>query len=279
MAPEPPPLPWFTPPAIPAAPQRWDGVVVTYDATIGFFYGELPARWLATQGIYVNALCTTQGQAGVTTFGISPGDAAQAVTIPDEAPVLVDSLLAPLVTRWRAEGRKHRIVMSCDDHWWLPRPWAPLGPGYTAFLRGVESALRLADAVVAPSARVAEHIARFGRPVTVIPPAVPPCAEWPAPRPPRRDGGLRLGFVGTDWHLGDLEALGPTMLDFLARRPDVVCVLGGMCFPAWADQHPQVERHPAWVMLPGYYRFIASLDLDGFICPCSTCPSTARSPV
>jgi glycosyltransferase involved in cell wall biosynthesis len=73
--------------------------------------------------------------------------------------------------------------------------------------------------------------------------------------------------VGTAQHRDDLDRRGPTVLALLARHPTVTLVLGGACVPSWAPEHPRVELHPGWWLLPAYYRLVASLDLDAFVCP------------
>jgi glycosyltransferase involved in cell wall biosynthesis len=197
-----------------------------------------------------------------------------------EAPRLSNS--PSLVVRWAAERPAPRIVMTCDDDYWSPRPWTKFRPSFADALRHQEVALRCADEIVVPTVRLAERVQRFGRPVTVIPPTLAARSEWPAPRESRAPG-LRIGYVATWWHWGELVALGPVMLEFLAQHPEVTFVLGGGPFDgsrtvAWAVGHPQVELHSGHVSLPGYYRFIASLDLDGFICPLLDLPFNTAKP-
>jgi len=263
---------------------------VTGDVCFHWFWGELPARWLSRQGIYLNTihlkLAAKSGpgdQRGASAVDQGAVDAALAKYIPAAARRLGDSQMATMMLAGRARPAGE-VLMSCDDDWWHPRPWLPFGPAYEEAVRNVEAGLRAAAGIVVPSARLAELVQPFGRHVTVIPPALPPCADWPVPRAAHHETGLRIGFVGTSQHWGDLAAVGPAMLQFLARHPDVTVVLGGGAFRGswalpWATDHPQVERyHPGWVLLPGYYRFIASLDLDGFICPLVDCEFDRAKP-
>jgi len=258
---------------------RWDGHVVTSDACIHWFYGELAARWLGGLGVYLNAVLTNPWR---TAKPSAEQAAAEAADIPGAAPRLTNS--AALVARWTAEQRARRVLMTCDDDYWQPRPWTKFPPSFAEGLRNQEAALRLADEIVVPTARLAERVARFAQDITVIPPTLPPRAEWPASRGGLRERGLRIGYVGTWWHCGELMTIGPAVLQFLAEHPAVTFVLGGGPFDegpsavAWVLDHPQVEIHRGYVSLPGYYRFIASLDLDGFICPLLDLPFNTAKP-
>lgn len=258
---------------------RWDGHVVVTDACIHWFYGELAARWLGGRGVHLNTVMTNPFR---TSRRSVEQETAEAAPIPGDAPRLTNS--GALVDHWIAEQHARRVLMTCDDDYWQPRPWTKFPPAFADALRNQEAAMRLADEIVVPTARLAERMQRFGRPITVIPPTLPPRAEWPAPRRGPREPGLRIGYVATWWYSGELVAMGPTLLQFLAHYPDVTFVLGGGPFDEgktcveWVVGHPQVEIHRGHVSLPGYYRFLASLDLDGFICPLLDLPFNTAKP-
>jgi len=244
-----------------------DGHVVTSDVTIGWHYGELPAQWLKSRGVHLEVRSLR-----------GPGSAVDEV-ISGDAPVLLDSLAARLLPQLRAQRRDRRILISCDDDWWQPRDWAKARwrPGSEAQLVELAANLRAADGLVVPSPALAERMRHFGRPITVIPPALPRLEELPAPRPTRAGGGLRIGWAGTAWHWEDLNFIGPAVVEFLARRPEVTFVLGGKCVPSWV-RHPRIELHHGWVPLPRYYDVLASLNLDAFVCPLVRCPFNEAKP-
>ncbi len=268
------------PPAVAGgAPPRWDGHVVMGDASIHWFYGELAARWLGARGVHLRTVLTNPWR---TPRPSPEQDAAEAEPIPGDAPRLTNS--PGLVARWTADRSTRRVLMSCDDDYWQPRPWTKFPPAFADTLRVLEATLRCAHEVVVPTARLAERVARFAQAITVIPPTLPPRAEWPTPRTGPREPGLRIGYVAMWWHLGELKALELVMRQFLAAHPGVTFVLGGGPFDEgptcvdWVVDHPQVEVHRGFVSLPGYYRFIASLDLDGFICPLLDLPFNTAKP-
>jgi glycosyltransferase involved in cell wall biosynthesis len=75
--------------------------------------------------------------------------------------------------------------------------------------------------------------------------------------------------------------IAPAVRQLLARYPDVTVVLAGPDFPPWAvavRSSQQIELHPGWVPLPGYYRWLASLALDVFITPLVDIPYNAVKP-
>ncbi len=199
--------------------------------------------------------------------------------IPGAAPVLLDSLAGWLLPHLRAQQRDRRILVSVDDDWWRPRDWvrAQWLPGSEVQLVELAANLRAADEIVVPSRALAERMRPFGRPITIIPPALPPLAALPAPRLPRAAGGLRIGWVGTTWHWADLNFIGPAVLELLARRPDVTVVLAGTCTPEYVP-HPRVEMHSGWVPLPAYYDAIAALALDVFVGPLLDCAFNRAKP-
>jgi glycosyltransferase involved in cell wall biosynthesis len=138
--------------------------------------------------------------------------------------------------------------------------------------------LKVADTVVVPSRRLADVIdARFHREALIIPPTLPPLCELPRQRL-RSGPGLRVGWVGSGTHLGELEFLERVVLEFLARRPDVTFVVAGPGIPRWARLHPRIERHLGFMLLPGYYRWLASLQLDVFLCPLLEYPWNEAKP-
>jgi glycosyltransferase involved in cell wall biosynthesis len=258
------------------APPRWDGHVVVGDLAIAWFYGDLPAQWLSARGLHLDVCKIGECYElwdGRMCFGVRP-----AVT--RGAPLLFDSvssgLVAPVGPRAsRRQGR--RLLISVDDDLWHLPPWHRQWDD-PADLTQFESWLREADGVIVPSARMAERVQPFAREVVVIPPTLPPREAWPGRRRPRRALGLRIGWVGSAAHRHDLERIGPAVGEFLARWPTVTFVLGGQCVPSWATAYPRVEVHSGWWLLPAYYRFIASLDLDGFVCPLLDVPFNTAKP-
>ena len=167
------------------------------------------------------------------------------------------------------------LLLSVDDTWrGVPSWWWDQPQGQAAG----EARLREADGVIVPTARLGERVQPFAREVFIIPPTLPRREDWPARRPPRRETGLRIGWVGTALHRRDLELIGPAVLELLAGWPAVTVVLGGQCVPSWATDHPRVEVHSGWWLLPAYYRFVASLDLDGFVCPLEDTPFNVVKP-
>jgi glycosyltransferase involved in cell wall biosynthesis len=179
----------------------------------------------------------------------------------------VGALLSPPVA-------DSRFLISVDDDLWHGPPWAVAPAALSRF----ESLLRAAEAVIVPSARLGARVRPFAREIVLIPPTLPRREDWPRRRPRSRETGFRIGWVGTESHLRDLEYIGPAVLAWLTAHPAVTFVLGGDCVPSWARAHPRVEGHASWWLLPAYYRFVASLDLDGFVCPIESTPLNAAKP-
>jgi glycosyltransferase involved in cell wall biosynthesis len=260
------------PPAVGAgAPPRWDGHVVVGNPTLGWFYGELPAQWLSARGIHVDVckLFERYELAGERMdFGVR-----QHLT--QAAPLLFDLRAMAVAPVGPRAGRRLLLALAADP--WDEVAWRPSWSADLAARARFQSWLSEADAVLVPSARLAERVRPFAREVSVIPLTLPRREDWPGPRP-RRLSGLRIGWVGAGSHLRDLDCIGPAVLKLLAQWPTVTFVLGGRCLPSWAADHPRVEIHSGWWHLPAYYRFVASLDLDAFVCPLEDTPFNGAKP-
>jgi glycosyltransferase involved in cell wall biosynthesis len=256
---------------------RWDGYCVMAGGVTGWFLAELPARWLARRrGLLLD----------VTRLDSAIGR-LRLPTIPHNACALFDSFALTALPLLRHDMRagSGRMFVSCDDLFWEIPPWIPMDPAdppeqHRADLARIERSLIEADGLVVHTARMAEEVQRFNRSIRVIPQALPPLDELPKPRPitgPR----IRIGWVGTQSHQGDLEMIGPAVRQLLARYPDVTFVLAGPDFPPWAvaaRSSPQIELHPGWVPLPAYYRWLASLALDVFMTPLVDIPYNTVKP-
>jgi glycosyltransferase involved in cell wall biosynthesis len=240
---------------------------VVGNPTLGWFYGELPAQWLSARGIHVD-VCKRYERYELAgermDFGVR-----QHLT--PAAPLLFD-LKAMAVA---PAGRRLLLALAADP--WDEVVWRPSWSADPAARSRFESWLAEADGVLVPSARLAERVRPFTREVIEIPLTLPRREDWPGPRPGRASG-LRIGWVGAGSHLRDLDCIGPAVLECLARWPSVTFVLGGRCLPSWAADHPRVEIHSGWWHLPAYYRFMASLDLDAFVCPLEDTPFNAAKP-
>ena len=252
----------------------WDGFAVMSNRIYAWFLAELPAHWLARhRGLLLDVIRLESATARWRGPSIPPGatvffDAWGAARLP--------SLSASL----HATGG--RVLVSCDDEWWKPPPWwLPDRPEDFDGLARVERALSEADRVVVHTAAMAERVERFNRAIVVMPQALPPLDELPRrPRPPDQRG-LRIGWVGGQAHTGDLDLIERAVRDLLARRPDVTLVLAGPSLPPWAlalRASPQIEVHPGWVRTPAYYRWVASLALDGFLAPLAPIPFNLVKP-
>ena len=268
----------WAPAAAVGAPPRWDGHVIVGDVALSYFYGDLPAQWLSARGFHLDVCKQFERYelgGGRINFGV------RTETTPG-APLLFD-LVAVSAAPTPENGRgsppqRGRLWISVDDDaWQIPPGHQPPLPDDPTRLARVEAWLREADGAIVPTVRLGERVQPFAREIVVIPPTLPRREAWPG-RPPRREPGLRIGWVGTASHRRDLDGLGPAVLELLARRPDVTFVLGGQCVPSWATAHPRVEIHSGWWLLPGYYRFIASLALDAFVCPIEPAPWNVAKP-
>jgi glycosyltransferase involved in cell wall biosynthesis len=260
--------------AKPPAAWEYDGVMHFSNRWWGWWYqGEIPARWLARE----------QGLALRTVNMAVAADLVDSAHVPADTAFYFDSggarLLEPVRATIRDAGG--RVFVSCDEHYWAPPPWIPPCP--PASLHLIERTLTEADAVLVWTARMAEQVQRFTRKVHVMPLALPPLDQLPRPALRGDRPGVRIGWVGTGAHAGDLAMIRPAVLDCLARRPDVTFVLaGGSCELPWVwalRDDPQIELHSGHVYLPAYYRWLASLDLDVFVTPLVDHPWNAVKPV
>jgi len=246
------------------APPPWtsDGLLLfSHHSGLPWYVGELPGRWLAKH--HGLALTRANLASGPPTLRGIPADTRF------YADTMASRMLAPVRDAIRAAGG--HVLLSCDEEFWHLPPWIAVGPRFAEEVHRIERNLRAADRVVVFSARMAERVTRFNRSISVIPHALPPLAELPPPAGRRDRAGIRIGWAGSDGHRGDLEMIGPAVCELLARRPDVTFVLAGQCHSvSWAQalrDSPQLDLHAGSVWLPAYYRWIASLDLDAFICP------------
>jgi glycosyltransferase involved in cell wall biosynthesis len=244
--------------------------------------GRQPAQWLSARGTHLRVIDIPFAEP-------LDGPLSEAFArVPRDAPCLLDTVFSSPFAR----DRGGRTLISIDDDYWVFAEHLSEiagAPAFAEWLSGFEASLRAADVLVVPSVRLVERARRFGREIALIPPALPRLEDWPVPRPARTEPGFRLGWVGTagsvmsarggpGGHGRDLELIGPAVLKLLAQRSDVTIVLGGTCVPTWAH-HPRVEIHrPGWLALPEYYRFLASLDLDAFLCPLVDDPFNRAKP-
>ena len=244
---------------------------VIHDSVMHWFYGELPARWLGGRGVPLDVV-SARVQSDADRLRAMP---LRATWFFDTAAAALEGFTPAALAVSKAGGR---LLVSCEGDWWQPAPW--FDPPDPAALRRLESVVRAADTLVVPSRRLGEAVgARFQRPVAVIPPTLPPLADLPRARV-CAGRGLRVGWVGSGTHLGDLELIGPAVLDLLARCPDVTFVLGTSFVPAWARVHPRIERQyvGGMVSVMNYYRWLAALQLDIFLCPILAYPWNETKP-
>jgi glycosyltransferase involved in cell wall biosynthesis len=256
---------------------RWDGYCVVSGGVTAWFLAELPARWLARhRGLLLDVMRLD-----------SVIGRLRLPTIPHTACALFDSFALTALPSLRRDmrGAGGRMFVTCDEDFWHLPPWIELDPAdppdqHLADLARIERSLSEADGLVVHTARMAEHVQRFNRSIRVVPHALPPLDELPTPRtaPP---AGIRIGWAGCASHHGDLEMIAPAILQLLARHPAATFVLAGPDFPRWAvaaRSSPQIELHPGWVPLPGYFRWLASLALDVFVTPLVDIPFNTVKP-
>ena len=241
-----------------ASPSRWDGIVVTHNTPMAGLIGDIPAAWLARRGVFLDCLRLDDHL-----------DRQRLGTIPQRHRWLFDAsaaLLLPVFDELHRNGGQ--VFVYCEDLFWNPPEQAPewiralMQKSATVVARRLERA----DAVLVATAYMAERIQRFNKNVIIIPPAPPPLSEL-YPRPVRAGRARRIGFAGTFSHLHDLEVLRAPVLTWLEQEPGAVFCLIGQAFPAWAEDHPRIERHAGGQRLAGYYRWVSSLDLDVFLVP------------
>jgi len=237
-------------------PSPWDGFAVFGETgAASWHFGDLPAREFARRGGPLIDVLHLDWQIDRERLLIPPSRILAYYSIGDK--------LDPQEVR-RYGGS---LIYALDDDLRNPTPWLPHGERFAEFVKAFEPKLRAADGIVVPTVRLAEWVREYGAPVTVIPLSLPRLDELPRPRPRRERAGLRLGWVGTFTHEGDLECIARPALALLAQHPEVKFVLAGKCHPRWTVGHPQIECHFGAVYLPAYYQWLASLDLDCFVCP------------
>ena len=153
--------PWRVERAADPKAWRWNGYVLTGEATISWFYGDLPAGWLGARGVYLHHICRDAGDRHPIT-----------IALPPEGPCLFDTACAVrLASQVRAAWPQRRIMISCDDDWWHQTPWLPAQRSAAARaqharnLRALETARHEAAVIVVPSSRLAERMQRFRREV------------------------------------------------------------------------------------------------------------------
>jgi glycosyltransferase involved in cell wall biosynthesis len=236
---------------------------------MSWFYGDLPAQWLSARGFHLD-VCRIYERYELA--GARRDFGARPPTTPG-APVLFDMVAVECVPTGLVDVKAQglRLLIGVDDDLWHGPPW-DADPHRRA---RCEAWLRAADGIIVTSERLGARVQPFARgELVVIPPTLPPREAWPARRPRPRDRGLRIGWVGTTSHARDLDCIRPAVRELRAQRPDVTFVLGGQ----WVPDHPRVEIHSGWWLLPAYYRFVASLDLDGFVCPILDTPFNVAKP-
>jgi glycosyltransferase involved in cell wall biosynthesis len=236
-------------------PARWDGYSLFNETgAASWHFGDLPARELARRGVFIDVLHLD--------WAID----RERLLIPPSRLLVYYSIGARLdPAALRQYGGS--IILAIDDDLRNPTPWLPVLTNPAEFVKALEPKLRAANGIVCPTPRIAEWLEEYGVPVTLIPLTLPRLDELPRPRPRHERAGLRIGWVGTFTHEGDLECIARPVLALLGQHPKVKFVLAGKCHPRWTVGHPQIECHFGACYLPGYYAWLASLDLDVFVCP------------
>jgi len=152
------------------------------------------------------------------------------------------------------------IVHDQDDLLWQVPPTNP----YHRYFKGVNKkilreALSMSDTIVASTEELAEQTFKFVRKRPVVLPNMVSKKHYQAPT--KRTGEkLRIGWAGSNTHVGDLRIISPLVSDTLDKYD---WVFMGYCDPAWKDK---VEFHE-FVPVDTYMDKIKSLNLDAVVIP------------
>lgn len=175
---------------------------------------------------------------------------------------------------YEANSRALRIV-EVDD---LVTQVPPENPAAKHFddkaLRCFEASLRQCDRLVVPTAPLAEAYGRLA-PAVRIAPNYLPGAVWGAVSPPRKQRKKpRVGWSGSDSHLGDLQLLSQ-IVPLLSREVD--WVFFGLARP---ELRPYIKKIIDPVPFDAYPAQLAAMDLDLALAPISANPfNEAKSPL
>jgi len=152
------------------------------------------------------------------------------------------------------------IVNDQDDLLWQVPPSNP----YHRYFKGenkkiLHETLSMADTLVASTEELAEQMYKFVRKRPVVLPNMVSVKHY---RPPsvRTHEKLRVGWAGSNTHVGDLRLIAPLVSDTLDKYD---WVFMGYCDPAWKDR---VEFHE-FVDVNKYMDKIKSLNLDAVVIP------------
>lgn len=124
------------------------------------------------------------------------------------------------------------IMVDQDDYWQLPKDhmhyWTYHGTNRT---QNIIDGMKMADCVLTTHRLLADHaLLTVDTQVEVIPNAIDTTIEQFQPKPMPQDGIIRIGWIGSSSHLGDLDILKPALQRLFRQRKvteQIQIVLGG----------------------------------------------------
>jgi glycosyltransferase involved in cell wall biosynthesis len=135
------------------------------------------------------------------------------------------------------------VVELDDDVWNLP----PANPSHASWNRpGVLATTRAcveeAQLVTTPTHVLAEKLRTMNANVKVLANQLPP-DDWDYPEPKvQREGGVVLGWAGSNSHAGDLRIVDAVVRQLLDRYPDLEVVIGSSPSVMELGEHERVRR-------------------------------------
>lgn len=136
------------------------------------------------------------------------------------------ALVGPPVVEWLAH-RRLPLVLDLDDSTYIERPSDVYGSLAAAVKwRGkTDRLIRWSDHVVCGSPAIAAHVARFGKPTSLLPTIVD--VNRVTPRTERAQGELVLGWIGTHSTFAYLRTLLPVFRRLAETHRFLVRIVGG----------------------------------------------------
>lgn len=198
-----------------------------------------------------------------------------------------------VIARMR-EGKNHgkKVILDFDDllHWLSPaNPCSKVfGEGKPA-TKNFEVALSVADIVTCSTQPLADEYKRFRDDImvcenfvsdTMLEQIAPKEITGELKRPPQ----VRIGYVGSPTHAGDVASISQPLVNIAKQYPEVKYVFFGQEPQLPGKMADRIEYHPPIGAEPGesasafmlrYYQKILSLDLDIAVAPLKANPFNA----
>lgn len=158
-----------------------------------------------------------------------------------------------------------KMVLDIDDEPFDINPGHPMYKEIVEKSERVKRMIEISDWLVVSTPQLKKSLECFGKRTTVIPNAID-TKIWNVKRKKRKDGKIRIGWIGSGSHIADTPVVNEVFDKILKKYPNVEIHLCG--FVRKDSQRGEREFHHIGTMnYEDFPQFLADLDLDIAVAP------------